>query len=117
MIMLFLLKRHWQSSLAALFILTLLGLALRFWLDEGPAFACSADHVDLGVGVLAFVLASDVTLHGLFCISFGERYRRRHRELAGVFRDQGLAAILAGALMAGVGEELVFRGVSVAPGY
>ena len=37
--------------------------------------------------------------------------------MAAVFRGQSLAAILAGAAMAGAGEELVFRGPSAAPAY
>ena len=56
-------------------------------------------------------------LHGLFCLLFGAAYRRRHRELVEVFRGQSTAAILAGAAMAGLGEELVFRGLSTSPLY
>src|SRR5262249_32791162 len=63
------------------------------------------------------VLCSDALLHGLFLLLFGEVYRRRHRELVGVFRGQSVAALLSGSLLAGVGGELVFRGLSTNPAY
>jgi membrane protease YdiL (CAAX protease family) len=110
--MLFLLKRTWQGGLAGLALLALLGLSLRYALSLGPPIDLSWRNALLGAGVVAAVLFSDATLHGMFCLVFGESYRRRHRELAAVFRGQGLAAILAGAAMAGLGEELVFRGLS-----
>src|SRR5438552_7243135 len=103
--MLFLLKRRWQTALAGLAVLVALGLGLRRLLPEAPPLDFSAEAVLLGVGVFAAVLCSDVILHGLFCLVFGSPYRRRHREFAAVFRRQSTAAILAGALMAGVGEE------------
>jgi membrane protease YdiL (CAAX protease family) len=90
---------------------------LRQLLPAVPPIDPSWHNVLLGVGVVGAVLVSDVSLHGLFCLVFGERYRRRHRELAAVFRGQSLAAILAGAAMAGLGEELVFRGLSADPRY
>ena len=110
--MLFLLKRTWPGGLAGLAFFALLGLALRYVLDDVPPIALSWHNVLLGVAVVGAVLVSDVSLHGLFCLVFGQAYRRRHRELAEVFRGQSLAAILAGAAMAGFGEELVFRGLS-----
>jgi membrane protease YdiL (CAAX protease family) len=110
--MLFLLKRTWPGGLAGLAVLALCGLALRHVLGEVPPFAPSWQHLLLGVAVVGGVLVSDVSLHGLLCLVFGESYRRRHRELAAVFRGQTFAAILAGAAMAGLGEELVFRGLS-----
>ena len=36
----------------------------------------------LGLAVVAVVLLSDASLHGLACLLFGARYRRRHRKLA-----------------------------------
>jgi membrane protease YdiL (CAAX protease family) len=110
--MLFLLKRTWSGGLAGLALFAALGLALRHVLPDVPPSDLSGRNGLLGVAVVGAVLVSDVTIHGLSCLAFGERYRRRHRELAEVFRGQTLAAILAGAAMAGLGEELVFRGVS-----
>jgi membrane protease YdiL (CAAX protease family) len=110
--MLFVLKRTWAGSLVGLAILVPLGLALRRALGTGPPLGCSAAAALLGAGVFGVVLCSDGLLHGLFLLLFGERYRRRHRELAALFRGQTFTAILAGALMAGAGEELVFRGLS-----
>ncbi|HMF11684.1 MAG TPA: CPBP family intramembrane glutamic endopeptidase [Gemmataceae bacterium] len=93
-------------------LLTAIGLGVRLAFEAGPELGVSIRALALGIAVFGIVLASDVSLHGLFCLLFGTRYRRRHRELAAVFRDQRLSAILAGSLMAGVGEELVFRGLS-----
>jgi membrane protease YdiL (CAAX protease family) len=113
--MLFVLKRTWLGGLAGLALFAALGLALRHLLDDVPPVGLSCHNVLLGVGVVGAVLASDVSLHGVLCLVFGEPYHRRHRELAAVFRRQTWAAILAGAAMAGLGEELVFRGLSADP--
>jgi membrane protease YdiL (CAAX protease family) len=110
--MLFLLKRTWLGGLAGLALFAALGLGLRHLLRDVPPIAASGRNLLLGVAVVAGVLFSDLSLHGLFCLVIGERYRSRHRELAAVFRGQTVAAILAGAAMAGLGEELVFRGLS-----
>ena len=115
--MLFLLKRRWQSSLGALALCTALGLALRALLGTGPAWDWSWQNVQRGGAAFAAVLASDVVLHGTFVLLFGERYRRRYQELAEVFRGQTPAAMLAGALLAGLGEELLFRGLGTGPLY
>jgi membrane protease YdiL (CAAX protease family) len=110
--MLFLLKRTWLGGLVGLAVLAALGLAWRAFLADVPSFAPSPQNILCGVAVVGVVLLSDILLHGLFCLAFGERYRRRHRELAAVFRGQTWAAILMGAAMAGFGEESVFRGLS-----
>jgi membrane protease YdiL (CAAX protease family) len=115
--MLFLLKRRWTGGLLGLAVLALVGVGLRRLLGAGPPVVVSLAAALLGAAAFAVVLASDVTLHGLFCLVFGAPYRRRHRELAEVFRGQTTAAILAGAAMAGLGEELVFRGLATGPVY
>jgi membrane protease YdiL (CAAX protease family) len=115
--MLFLLKRRWTGGLLGLAVLALLGVGLRLLLGTGPPVTPSPGAALLGVAAFAVVVTSDVTLHGLFLAVFGAPYRRRHRELAEVFRDQSLAAILAGAAMAGLGEEVVFRGLATGPVY
>ena len=114
--MLFILKRHWTSALLGLAVLTLLGLIMRAF-KLGPPVELSPRAVWLGCVVVVVVLFSDAAIHGLLCVLWGVEYRRRHRELAQVFRGQSLVAILCGALMAGVGEELVFRGGSLSPAY
>src|SRR5262245_44907058 len=103
--MLFLLKRRWQSSLAALAILAALGFGLRWLLPAAPPFDVTAGNTLLGLAVFAAILVSDGLLHGALCLAFGDGYRRRYRQLVGEFRGQTVAAMLAGALMAGVGEE------------
>jgi membrane protease YdiL (CAAX protease family) len=114
--MLFLLKKRFVPAAAGLAVLTAIGLSLRAWLTGVPiGFTPAA----LGIGVLVFlaVLLSDGTIHGLLLLIWGKEYRRRHHALAGLFRGQAFAAILVGALMAGIGEELVFRGASLSPTY
>ncbi len=115
--MLFLLKRTWLGGLAGLALFAAPGLVLRLLLPDVPPLRPSAQRTLLGVAVVGMVLVSDVSIHGLLCLAFGERYRTRHRELAAVFRGQTFMAILAGAAMAGFGEELVFRGMSANPGF
>jgi membrane protease YdiL (CAAX protease family) len=115
--MLFTLKRTWAGGLLGLVVLAALGLGLRRLLGTGAEAGPLPAAVVLGVAAFAVVLTSDVLLHGLFLLLFGAPYRRRHRELAQVFRGQTAAAILAGALMAGCGEELVFRGLGTGPAY
>jgi membrane protease YdiL (CAAX protease family) len=115
--MLFLLKRRWDTSLAALLILATLGIGLRCLAPSPPPLAFSVHTLSLGIGVCAAILASDLLLHGLLAAGLGERYLRRQRQLLALFHGQGLAAILAGSLLAGVGEELVFRGLDTGPLY
>jgi membrane protease YdiL (CAAX protease family) len=115
--MLFLLKRTWPPALAALVALAALGIGVRMLRGSGPELGLSLRGLLLGVAVAIGVLASDVGLHGLCCLLFGESYRRPHRALAAIYRDQQLVAIAIGALLAGIGEELVFRGLSRSPYY
>jgi membrane protease YdiL (CAAX protease family) len=110
--MLFLVKRTWPSALLALVLLTLLALALRPFLPAVTPITLSVHNALIGVAVVVVVLVSDATLHGFFGLLFGERYKQRHRELAAVFRGQSFSAFAAGAALAGVGEELIFRGMS-----
>ncbi len=109
--MLFLLKRTWAGALAGLVILALLGFGARIAFDLGPPLLFTWHNAFLGVLAVGVVLGSDGLIHGLGLLVVGEPYRRRHRALAEVFRGQSAAAILAGATMAGVGEEAVFRGL------
>ncbi len=115
--MLFLLKRTGAGSLAGLAVLAALGLVLRPVVPAPAPFNLSLHTVGLGVLAFAVVLTSDAVIHGLLWVAFGERYLRRQRELADVFEGQTFVAILAGALMAGAGEELVFRGLGTGTAY
>jgi membrane protease YdiL (CAAX protease family) len=114
--MLFTLKRRWTSALLGLACLSLIGLIIRAF-QLGAPVELSARAVWLGLVVFALVLVSDAAIHGILCWLWAAGYRRRHRELALVFRGQSIVALLLGALMAGVGEELVFRGGSLSPIY
>ena len=115
--MLFLAKRTWKDALTGLLVLALLGLGLRAAVPNPPPLDLSFETVRLGVLAVGLVLCSDGVIHGMLLLLFGARYRRLHGELAAVFRGQTYAAMFTGALMAGVGEELVFRGLSTHPVY
>jgi membrane protease YdiL (CAAX protease family) len=108
--MLFLLKRRWRPALVGLAALATLGLGLRRLVPDPPPVKFSATAVWLGIATFCAVALCDGLLHGLFCLFSGRSYRERFQELAEVFRGQPNSAILTGALMAGIGEELVFRG-------
>lgn len=110
--MLFLLKRTVPGGLGLLVVLAALGLALHLSLWDGPPIAFTPQHLAWGLLAVGGVLCSDALLHGAFLLLFGEPYRRCHLALAELFRGQSVAAMLVGAAVAGVGEELVFRGVS-----
>jgi membrane protease YdiL (CAAX protease family) len=113
--MLFLLKRTVPGSLLGLLVLATLGLLARLYAPAPVAFCFSVPMALIGFAVCAIVLCSDGLIHAGLWLLFGERYLHRYEQLAGTFRGQSLAAMLCGALMAGVGEELVFRGLSANP--
>jgi membrane protease YdiL (CAAX protease family) len=112
--MLFLLKRKVRTSLLALLVLGLLGLALR-QVAPGPLpeLAFTPKAAWTGLVIVSVVLLSDGMVHGLLTLGFGRRYLLLYGELAWAFRRQRVAAMLTGALMAGVGEELFFRGATM----
>ncbi len=113
--MLFLLKRTVQGALAGLAALAALGWTLRAITGRGALFQASPAAAVLGAAACAIILASDALIHVLLGRAWGAPYRRRYRELAGLFRGQSPAAVLAGALMAGAGEEVLFRGITTRP--
>src|SRR5262249_29651845 len=116
--MLFLLKRTVMGGIAGLLVLTALGLGLRHLLgDSAPPLSFTVRTVCLGAAVCGVVLLSDALIHFILWRVCGEPYRRRYRELADVFRSQSVFAIATGGLMAGIGEELVFRGLLLTPWY
>jgi hypothetical protein len=80
--MLFLVKRSWHSGLAALALLTLLGLGLRHILADVPPLEVSGISLALGGGLFLALLVSDITVHGLLSLLIGQRYGGRLRELA-----------------------------------
>lgn len=114
--MLFLLKRTALTALLSLAVLSALGLGLRRLIGAGvPPLNFTPYRVLLGVGVCGAALVGDALVHGGLWLAWGRPYLERYRELAATFRGQSTAAILAGAAMAGVGEELVFRGLGRSP--
>jgi membrane protease YdiL (CAAX protease family) len=108
--MLFAVKNHVAASLLLLLVLVvgawpghdLLGIDWRWELGSSEAGQLAA-----AVGLIAL---SDGGGHGLLALIFGQSYLARYRALVEFFAPQGLAARLAGSLLAG-GEELIFRGL------
>jgi membrane protease YdiL (CAAX protease family) len=115
--MLFLLKRTVAGSLLALVVLAGLGLGVRHFQGHPPLPDFTWPLLLTGLVVCGVVLCSDGLLHGGLWLLFDQAYLRRYRELAGVFRHQSYAAMLCGAVMAGFGEELVFRGCGSTAAY
>jgi membrane protease YdiL (CAAX protease family) len=113
--MLFLLKRRWPTSLAALVLLTALGWGLRQLWATGAPFAISWATTGLGFGVFAGILASDVIAYGLLSGIFGPSFRGRFHEFVELFKSQTILAMLTSAFLAGLGEELIFRGLTPDP--
>ncbi len=115
--MLFLLKRRWATALPALVLLASIGVLGRRLLPAPPPIDFTPCHVLLGIGVFCGILASDMVLHTLLLLTFRKSYRTRYRELAALFRGQTIPAILSGAVLAGIGEEMAFRGMSTSALY
>jgi membrane protease YdiL (CAAX protease family) len=116
--MFFLLKRTASGALAGLVVLAAAGMLLRASLGvESPTLSLTPRLIGEGVLLCGVVLASDGCIHGLLTLAFGAVYQQRYHELAEIFHGQSLRALFAGALMAGVGEELVFRGLDAGPVY
>jgi membrane protease YdiL (CAAX protease family) len=113
--MLFLCKRSVSSSIVVLAALLGLALLLRRTLATGPLVEWSLPALATGLVVYGLVLLSDGLLHQSFRFALGEPYRERFHELAEVFRKQSAAAMFAGALLAGLGEEAFFRGIGTDP--
>jgi membrane protease YdiL (CAAX protease family) len=113
--MLFLLKRRWPTAILGLVVLVGLAVGLRRFSPNPPPLRLDTTVARAGLlGFLALLL-SDALLHGSLLLAFGPSYRRRHRELIEIFRGQSWQAMLAGAAMAGIGEELLFRGLDASP--
>jgi membrane protease YdiL (CAAX protease family) len=115
--MLFLLKRRLTSALAATALLSGVGFCIRATFGGGPDFNITFSNALLGSCLFVVMLLSDGMLYALFSFGCGQSYRDRHRELASLFAGQKIGTMLGGALMAGLGEELIFRGLASGPLY
>jgi hypothetical protein len=94
-----------------------IGMAIRQNSESAAPFHPTFALVAIGVAVAASIIVIDGIVHTLAGWLFGEAYHRRFRELTEVFRGQSYAAMVAGALMAGIGEELIFRGLGTSHWY
>jgi membrane protease YdiL (CAAX protease family) len=119
--MFFLLKRSWPGGLAGLFLLAAPGWLLWWGSGWGPPLlppGWGLPRLALaGLVAFAAIVCSDGLLHGTCLLTFRRAYAQRYQELAEVFRGQGVGAMVAGAAMAGFGEEVVFRGLGTGPAY
>jgi len=113
--MLFLLKRTVSGSLLGLLVLAILGLIARQFVPAAVPVEFSFSQALTGIVIAGIVICSDGLIHGSLWLLFGQTYLGRYEQLASTFRQQTLAAMVCGALMAGGGEELVFRGLSPSP--
>src|SRR4051812_10859698 len=104
--MFFLLKRTVAGSLPALLLLSLLGAIVRHFQTDPVPLGLTWSGVGMGALVCGVMLCSDGLIHGSLWLLLGERYLSRYRQLAGLFRQQSYPALVCGALMAGIGEEL-----------
>jgi membrane protease YdiL (CAAX protease family) len=112
--MLFAVKNRLAPTLLLLVTLAAGSLAVRSALSLHGDLNRSAALPLWVAAALACVLASDAILHGLLWLGLGHRYQARFQALAEYFRPQGPLQIAGGGLLAGLGEELFFRGVVLA---
>ena len=110
--MLFLVKRSSIASLVLLGAFASIALLIRSQFSVGPSLGASWENVGKGVIVVSLVIVSDGVIYGLLWLFCGKWYLTRHQDLMATVRDQSILAILCGSLLAGIGEELVFRGLS-----
>lgn len=109
--MLFLIKRRFGTAAAALAAFVAVGCAARPFVPYPTPLELSLRAV--GTGLLAGL--GMLGLDGLIYTAAGllgcKGLREEFARLRQMFRGQSWAAIVAGSLLAGVGEELVFRGL------
>jgi membrane protease YdiL (CAAX protease family) len=115
--MLFLLKRRTSTSLIALAAMLVIAMASRQLTSGVPVLHATLPLVVIGVGVAACLVVIDGVLHALASWLFGAAYHKRFHELSDVFRRQSYSAMVAGAMIAGIGEELIFRGLGTSAWY
>jgi membrane protease YdiL (CAAX protease family) len=108
--MLFAAKRRAPHALLVLVLLAAVALPLGAaeTLRGRPPLPVTLRAALLG---LAALLAADGVIHLAAGMVGGGAYRRAYRRLAEYFGGQRPAGVLAGSLLAGAGEELLFRGV------
>lgn len=109
--MIFAIKRRLVPTLALLALLAGVSLALRHFLDYSWNLRWDESTVFQIFASLAVIGASDAILHGGFCLAFKDRYLASYRAIVTYFRMQGRREIAAAGLLAGFGEEMLFRGV------
>lgn len=107
--MLFSVKNRFWPTIASMVGLVAIGLV---GMGLGPLeTGLTLPRLLQALAGLAAVLASDALGHGLLALLFRERYLSRYRALADYFSPQGPKELVAAGLLAGLGEELFFRGL------
>ena len=114
--MLFRLKLRWWTALAALVVLCGCALLSRRGLPHPTPFG-EARHLVNGVMAAGVMLCIDGAIHGVAVLAAGRAYLDRFQQLHATFAAQSWDAIACGSLLAGLGEEIVFRGLDARPAW
>jgi membrane protease YdiL (CAAX protease family) len=108
---LFTVKNRWGASLLILAVLFLGSVAARASFDLPWRLVFGPSETESAAVGLGLILLSDAVV-GLTALWLGRAwFRMRMIEFAYLFRSQRVPDIVAGSLLAGFGEELLFRGV------
>lgn len=109
--MLFWAKQTPRRGLAALLFLAAAAYSLRTPSNHPLAIHPRLPDLALGIAIWLAVLTSDLVLHALLSGFGGTRYRAVSVEFRAYVAGMSPAACVVGGLVAGLGEEPLFRGV------
>jgi membrane protease YdiL (CAAX protease family) len=109
--MLFSVKNRWGPTLLILVVFGAGALVARSLLGLPWRLSPDAGLLRTALLGLTLILIGDALLHGALQLALRERYCQAYGALARYFQPQGLPEIVAAGLLAGGGEELLFRGV------
>jgi membrane protease YdiL (CAAX protease family) len=109
--MLFSVKNRWIPTLLLLGVFVAVALPARALLDLPGRLDAQHGLIREALLGLTLILIGDALLHGALQLTLRERYRQAYAALAWYFQPQRPLEIVAAGLLAGGGEELLFRGV------
>jgi membrane protease YdiL (CAAX protease family) len=109
--MLFWAKKTTARGLLTLLVLVAVTYGLSIAAGVSPTSRLGPLALRLGVVAWLVILASDFVIHTALTWLGGDRYRKFGVEFQGYFDGMTPAACLVGGLVAGLGEEPLFRGV------
>jgi membrane protease YdiL (CAAX protease family) len=109
--MLFSVKNRWGPTLLLLAVFASGSLAARALLGLSPRLSPYPGLIRDTLLGLTLLLVGDALLHGALQLALRARYLHAYSSLAAYFQPQRPREILASGMLAGGGEELLFRGV------